>query len=365
MRPILRPAFLLALPLLMGLLAAPAPAQDFAGKIITIIVPYDAGGSTDLGARAISRYLPDYLPGHPTIIIRNMPGGGGLLGVNYAGEVARADGLTLLMWTWNPLSYLLKDPGLRVSMPDFRMVGGLQFGEVGFMRADVAPGMQRPADIGHAKKFWFGGLGLTNFKDLMGRAQLDLLGVDYEYITAYKGAQDLVNAITIDEIQFTTIAEPGWSGQVRPNLVDHGVVIPIFQAGSPNATGATRARSLPDIPTFDELYSEIHGKPPSGPLWQFYRFMMPLRATMADVVWLAPHTPDAITRTMRDALDAVAKLDAFMADYAKITHANPIWVSGVAGQKVLDQLANADPALVQALNDYAEAGRKKVRGQKP
>src|SRR5581483_11959 len=141
--------------------------------------------------------------------------------------------------------------------------------------------------------------------------QLDLLGVDYEYITAYKGAQDLINAITIDEIQFTTVSEPGWSGQVKPNLVEHGTVVPIFQAGSPNATGATRARSLPDIPTFDELYTEIHGHAPSGALWEFYRFMMPLRATMADVVWLPPHTPEAILRIMRDSMDKVARLDAF------------------------------------------------------
>ena len=131
----------LALSLLTALMVttAPASAQSFAGKTVEIIVPYGTGGATDLGARAFARVLPAYLEGKPTVIVRNMPGGGGLVGVNYLGEVAKPDGLTILIWTWNPIVHLLKESNLRVRLDQFQPVGGLHFGEVAFMRTDAAP----------------------------------------------------------------------------------------------------------------------------------------------------------------------------------------------------------------------------------
>ena len=60
---------------------APALAQQSAedfyrGKKIDMIIGYSAGGTYDLYARLVARQLPNYLPGAPTIVPRNMPGGG-------------------------------------------------------------------------------------------------------------------------------------------------------------------------------------------------------------------------------------------------------------------------------------------------
>jgi tripartite-type tricarboxylate transporter receptor subunit TctC len=209
---------------LLAVLAAAGPgaAQTAGsdGKSITLIVPYDPGGSTDIVARIFARYLPEHLPGNPSVIVRNMPGGGGLAGVNYTGEVAKADGLTLVMWTWNPIAAILNDPGLRVPLEKFRSVGGLQFGEVSFIRTDVPPGMKAPADIVKAERFWFGGLAVTTTKDLIGRLQLDLIGANYGYVTGYKGSQDLVLGVQRNELQFTSISESSWTSQVKPTMSD-------------------------------------------------------------------------------------------------------------------------------------------------
>ena len=70
-------------------LASGARAQaDFAGKTLTIIASFEAGGPYDFYARLIARHLGAHLPGTPNVIVQNMPGAGGLRGANYLYNVA-------------------------------------------------------------------------------------------------------------------------------------------------------------------------------------------------------------------------------------------------------------------------------------
>src|SRR5262249_7615673 len=84
-------------------LSAPARAQGgaavYRGQTITIINPIGPGGAYDAYARLVSRHLGRKLPGNPTIIARNMPGGGGVIASNYLYNVAPQDGTTLAIIT--------------------------------------------------------------------------------------------------------------------------------------------------------------------------------------------------------------------------------------------------------------------------
>ena len=73
-------------------LAAPAQAQDtnFAGKVIKIVV--SGGGGYEAYARLFSRYMPNYLPGKPAMIVQEMPGGGGIRAASYLNNIAPRDG---------------------------------------------------------------------------------------------------------------------------------------------------------------------------------------------------------------------------------------------------------------------------------
>ncbi|HWG03952.1 MAG TPA: hypothetical protein VG271_02965, partial [Beijerinckiaceae bacterium] len=87
--------FLCVLLIVTAASVAPACADDavsFAGKTITIDVASTAGGGYDFGARAIARYLPKYLPGAPSVVVRNMPGAGGVVLANHLYNVAPKDG---------------------------------------------------------------------------------------------------------------------------------------------------------------------------------------------------------------------------------------------------------------------------------
>lgn len=76
-----------------------AGAQDFyKDKTLTIVVGYSPGGSFDLYARVIARYIGRYLPGNPTRIVENMTGAGGLIAANHLYNRVKPDGLTIGAW---------------------------------------------------------------------------------------------------------------------------------------------------------------------------------------------------------------------------------------------------------------------------
>lgn len=77
-----------------SLLAVPAAAQDYPTKPIRVIVPYAAGGNTDITARAVGTKLTDVL--RQQIVVENRPGAGTNIGTELVVR-AKPDGYTLLM----------------------------------------------------------------------------------------------------------------------------------------------------------------------------------------------------------------------------------------------------------------------------
>jgi tripartite-type tricarboxylate transporter receptor subunit TctC len=76
-------------------IAGPAVSQDkFPSKPINVIVPFSAGGSTDLLARAVEKIWPKYSP-QPMVIV-NKPGGGGVVGTEFVVR-SKPDGYTLFL----------------------------------------------------------------------------------------------------------------------------------------------------------------------------------------------------------------------------------------------------------------------------
>ena len=84
----------IAVAVCLGVLAVSASAADFPNKPINLIVPYGAGGSTDVMARAIATVAPKHFP-QPLVVI-NKPGGGGIPG-RVDVVKSKADGYTILV----------------------------------------------------------------------------------------------------------------------------------------------------------------------------------------------------------------------------------------------------------------------------
>ena len=65
-----------------------AQAPFYQGKNITFLINFAAGGPTDIEGRIVARHLAKHIPGNPAIVVQNMPGAGGVTGLNFLGEAA-------------------------------------------------------------------------------------------------------------------------------------------------------------------------------------------------------------------------------------------------------------------------------------
>jgi tripartite-type tricarboxylate transporter receptor subunit TctC len=116
----------LAAVLIVPLAHAPAAAQaDFyKGKTVTIVVGTRVGGTIGNTALLVSRHMGKYIPGNPTVILRQMPGGAHLNATNHVYNVADPDGLTIL--ASNPaiaMAELAKVKQVRFQVQKFQWLG--------------------------------------------------------------------------------------------------------------------------------------------------------------------------------------------------------------------------------------------------
>lgn len=103
-------------------LAVSTPAfAEYPERPIQVIVPYSAGGSTDLSMRLLADSFKRNVPG-ATMVVRNQPGGGGSIGVSAALH-ARPDGYTVGAGAQGPLSLLPNLGGTDYSLDDVEYIG--------------------------------------------------------------------------------------------------------------------------------------------------------------------------------------------------------------------------------------------------
>src|SRR5258708_19165266 len=114
-----------ALALLPPLFSSLAAAQpSFAGKTVSLIVGYKPGGGYDTTARMLARHLPNHLPGKPTVIVQNMPGGNSIIAANHLYNVAKPDGLSFGTFNRNlPIAQLTGVQGVKFDMQRSAWIG--------------------------------------------------------------------------------------------------------------------------------------------------------------------------------------------------------------------------------------------------
>ena len=84
-----------ALCIVFGIATQAAAQVSFKGKTVAILIPYSVGGAADIMARQMLPFIGKQIPGNPTTIIKNMAGGGGIVGENWVYISAPADGTVI------------------------------------------------------------------------------------------------------------------------------------------------------------------------------------------------------------------------------------------------------------------------------
>lgn len=224
-------------------LASQASAQetDFPTKRVTIIVPYSAGGATDVLARQVAQGLTENWG--ETVTVENRPGAGATLGTAQAAR-ARPDGYTLFMGqvsshgiapaVYANLQYKAKE--------DFEpIVWMTQIPNVMVVpEASEATSVQEFVDQAKGRNVSFGSSGTGSSIHLSGEMFKARTGLDMTHVP-YRGSGEAVPALV--------------SGNIDVMFDNLPSAMPQIKAGTIRAlavTSAERDPSLPDVPTLAE-----------------------------------------------------------------------------------------------------------------
>src|SRR6267143_1564383 len=216
--------------ILFGATGQAAEAPFYQGKNVTFLINFAAGGPTDIEGRIVARHLAKHIAGNPAVIVQNMAGAGGVTGINFIGEAAKRDALTMGYFTGPYNHQMMKSSTLRVDLMKVPFIASVQGVTVCYIRSDVPPGIKKPTDIVKAERFRAGGLSFDSNKDLRFRLAFDILGVKYDYVTGYNSSSDARLAVQRNEIQYHDENIPAFRSQVEPSMVKSGQVTPLYYA---------------------------------------------------------------------------------------------------------------------------------------
>ena len=106
---------------------ADAVADFYKDRKLQFIIRAAPGGNYDLYLRLLARHMVRYIPGNPTAVPVNMPGGGGRTALNYFDQVAPHDGTAITMVTQTvPMDQALRfDPNLKTDMRKLNWLGNM------------------------------------------------------------------------------------------------------------------------------------------------------------------------------------------------------------------------------------------------
>ena len=236
---------IVALFALAGTVIASAPAaiaDDYPSRPVKIIVPFGAGGPTDVYTRAIAEELRKSL--HQPFVMENRPGAGTTIGTDVVAK-APPDGYTLLMvsgtQTVNETLYAHKPYQL---MRDLVPIAPLIDTDLVLVVHPSVPAktVGELLALARAKPgtLNYGSSGPGSNYHMAGELLKNLTGVDIVHVP-YKGSTGARNDILSGQIQILFDSVPTMAPQIKAGMVR-----------ALGTSGKTRSSILPDVPTMEE-----------------------------------------------------------------------------------------------------------------
>jgi len=293
----------------LNLERASAQTPFYHGKTITIVVATTAAGGYDLWARLTARHIGKHIPGNPSIVVQNMPGGGNIVGANYVYGIAKPDGLTL--GAVNPALYfdqLVGRSEVKFDWAKFNWIGSPEKNDiVYYMRADQP--FKSIEDLRNAKEpAKCGSTATGSTGHYIPRLLEETLGIKTHIVSGYPGAPDIELAIERGEVFCWSPLLATYFGR-EPYRRWHksGYVRVMMQ------TGAKRDARLKDTPTLIELMQQYKTAESGRRLAN----VILTAATLGRPIGMAPGTPPDRVKIMRDAYAKAIADPELLAEAAK------------------------------------------------
>ena len=233
---------LLALVGILAMPALPACADDYPSRPVKVIVPFGAGGPTDVFTRAIADELSKSL--HQPFVMENRPGAGTTIGTEIVSK-AKPDGYTLLMVSGtqavNETLYSHKQYHL---MTDLVPVAPLIETDLVLVVHPSVPAKNLKELLALAREkpgtLNYGSSGPGSNYHMAGELLKHITGIDIVHVP-YKGSTGARTDILSGQIQILFDSVPTMAAMVNTGMVR-----------ALGTSGLKRSAILPDVPTLDE-----------------------------------------------------------------------------------------------------------------
>jgi len=308
--------------------AAVSEDAFYAGKTVTIIV--DGGGAYEAYARMLARHMPRHIPGHPNIIVQQMPGAGGVRAASFIYKVAPRDGTVIAGLHGAVITAPLLNPG--VSDFDAR-----RFSWIGNVTRDTYTGyVWRTSPVqsleeAKIKQLVVGGTSVGGNGIDMAILAKELFGLKLKIVSGYKTSAETKIALEKGEIEGTfanllsSLKQTDWlaQGQVRI-IVQHG---------------GRKHRELPDVPLLRDLAQSDEERQILD--------LMGVRDEIARPYLAPPGLPEPRLAMLRRAFDATLVDPDFIAEMQRQRLEIDGPSTGEELAAAVDKIAETPPAIVQ------------------
>ena len=327
---------------LAGLLIVPtavssarAQSDFYKGKTVSIVIGAKTG-SLSVAAQLIGRHLGKHIPGNPTVVNRQMPGGAHLNATNHIYNVAEADGLTILAANPNvAMGQLAKLPNVRFDANKFIWLGSSgPDGSMFAIRANLPyKTFQEMRDSG--KEYVAGTTGPGSNAHDMPLLLKEFAGLKIRLVPGYAANSDILLAVERGESDaYSALAT------TIQLAVDRGAVRPLVRSRTP-------VPGWNHLPTDESLASNDTG-----------RALMAIRGipqSIGRAFAVRPGTPPERVAMLREAL-AKTLADPQLQEESKKAKINMEHISAENVTKWFGDLLNQPPHVLEAMNKYLKVG---------
>jgi len=309
--------------------SAQTPAQFYKGKSIDLVIGYPTGGSNDTWSRILSHHLGKYIPGNPSVIVKNMPGAGSFVALNNVYNFLPKDGTVLSLGAPTaPLDEKFGTPNVRFKTAEFNWIGRIDsLINIVFMW-HTSP-VKTFADA-QKMQSTLSGTGVGSLVSIFPTVTNNVLGTKFKLIMGYKGSRAAQLAVERGEVEghstswtAVKVAHPDWRPSKKISILVQFAL--------------KKHPELMDIPTVIDLARNDGER-------QILSAIMNA-SEIGTAYFTSKGVPADRVTALRRAFDATMKDPAFLAEAAKLKLGiNPI--TGEELQKLVVDVSNLSPALM-------------------
>lgn len=324
----------------------------YSGNDLETVIPYDAGGGSDVLGRYVAPFLSEHVEGNPSVQVTNIPGAGSVIGMNEYMGMREADGYNTIWTSGSTITnHLLQTEGVNYEFSDLTPILGVPAGGVVFISPDT--GYEEPADFANLDaSLVYSGQSATGL-DLVPLLAFEVLDADVQALLGYEGSGPARVAFEQGESNLNYQTTAAYLSSVEP-LIEDGYALPLFSFGHFDTEGnIIRDPAFPDIPNLKEFYEEVYGEEPSGEAWEAYKVVAARGFTIQKVLWTKNEAPEEAIRLLQEGAENIAADPSFIEDGEEVLGG----YEPVVGEELVDLIASIiqpelDPDVETWIFDY-------------